>query len=153
MSEPIDSGRQPDGRFAPGNNANPAGRPRGSRNKAIQALDALGREAAEELVKSVIDSAKDGDMQAARIILDRIWPSRRGAPVSLDLPSIKTAADVQAAMAAVAEAVAGGQITPDEGEAFCKLVEANRKAIETADLAERIERLEQMNGGRIGQSR
>lgn len=87
-------------------------------------------------------------MGAMKIVLDRIWPARRGAPVNLDLPAIRTADDVVAAMAAIADAVAGGDLTPDEGEVFAKLIEANRRAIETADLAQRIEALEQAGGNR-----
>ena len=146
--DPSKSGRNPDGTFALGNRANPAGKPRGARSKAVVALDALGREAGAELVQNVIRAALRGDMAAMKIVLDRIWPARRGAPVAINLPVIHTAGDLVAAMAAVADAAASGELTPEEGETFTKLIEANRRAIETADLAQRIEALEAKEAGR-----
>ena len=53
-------------------------------------------------------------MTAARLIQDRISPVRRGRPVYLELPSVKTAADVSAALAALTMAMAAGDVTPDE---------------------------------------
>ena len=140
--DPKKTGRNPDGTFAPGNRVNPAGKPVGARHKAVQALDALGRDTGAELVRSVIKAALAGDMSAMRIVLDRIWPARRGAPVAIDLPAIRTADDVVAAMAAIADAASDGDLSPEEAETFAKLIEANRKALETADLERRLAALE-----------
>ena len=63
-----------------------------------------------------------------------MWPIRKGRPVSLQLPAIKTAADVVGALGAVADAMAGGEITPDEGAAVAAVLETKRRAIETAEL-------------------
>ena len=52
---------------------------------------------------TLVMNAKGGDMAAARIILDRVWPARKSRPVALDLPEIKTAADVVAALGAAAQ--------------------------------------------------
>ena len=43
-------------------------------------------------------------------------------------------------------AVGKGQLTPAEAQAVAGLVEAHRRAIETADLAERITKLEEFKG-------
>jgi hypothetical protein len=42
------------------------------------------------VVKAVMAAAKGGDMTAARLVLDRIAPPCREAPVSLDLPRLQT---------------------------------------------------------------
>jgi hypothetical protein len=139
---PDNSGGKQDGRFKPGQSGNPAGKPRGARHKAVQALDILGRNASEEIVLAVIQQAKSGDMRAAELVLRRVWPERKGSPVELDLPTIRTAEDAMLAMRVVTDAAAAGTISPDEGEGFAKLIEAHRRAIETADLAERIAALE-----------
>ena len=46
------------------------------------------------------------------------------------------------ALGAVADAVAAGDITPDEGSAVANVLETKRRSIETADLERRIEVLE-----------
>ena len=56
-------------------------------------------------------------MRAAELVLSRIWPARKGRPITLALPSIKNAADIVFALGAVADAVAAGDVTPDEGSA------------------------------------
>jgi hypothetical protein len=39
--EPVNTGRKPDGNFAPGNRVNPHGKPKGARDKATQMVDKL----------------------------------------------------------------------------------------------------------------
>jgi len=68
---------------------------------------------------------------------------KKGRPVSLQLPSIKTAQDVVAAVGVVADAVGAGDITPNEGQAVASILEAKRKAIETVELEGRVAALEQ----------
>jgi len=129
------------GRFQPGNPGGP-GRPTGSRNKATVMLDQLAEGEGAEVLRSVLTGAKGGDMAAARIILDRVWPARKSRPVSLVLPEIRTAADVVAALGAVADAVGAGEIAPDEGAAVASILETKRKAIETVELETRVANLE-----------
>ncbi len=77
-----------DTRFKPGQSGNPSGRPQGSRSKVCVALDALAEGEAEEIVTAMIASAKGGDGQAGRTILERIWPARKGARLAFDLPEV-----------------------------------------------------------------
>jgi hypothetical protein len=49
------------------------------------------RDDADAIVRSVIAGAKCGDIVASKIILDRMAPVRKGAPVRLGLPNVKTA--------------------------------------------------------------
>ncbi len=101
---------------------------------------------AEDVVRAVLAAAKDGDMTAAKIILDRIAPVRKGAPVMFDLPELMTPADLPLSVTAVTKAVAEGTLTPDEGTSAVTMLEANRRAIETADHDRRITVLEKDNG-------
>lgn len=132
-----------DTRFKPGQSGNPNGRRAGSRSKVLTALDALGEGEAEAIVSAMIGKAKDGDAVAARTILERVWPARKGARLEFDLPEVTKAEDLPAAVAAVTRQVADGEISPDEGTAIVALLEAHRKAIETSDLAERVAALEE----------
>jgi hypothetical protein len=82
FTEPVNAGKQTgqmthppqDTRFKPGQSGNPNGRPQGSRSKVCVALDALAEGEAEEIVKAMIEQAKEGDGQSGRVILERIWP-------------------------------------------------------------------------------
>ena len=87
--KPAKSGRQQDGSFAPGHSGNPAGRAAGSRNKATVLLDQLADADGEEILRKTLEDAKSGDPNARKLVLDRIWPVRKGRPVTLDLPSIR----------------------------------------------------------------
>ncbi len=53
-----------------------------------------------DVVRAVIERAKDGEVQAARIVLDRILPIRKGRAVEIDLPAFETAVDVVAGIGA-----------------------------------------------------
>jgi len=142
-SSPSNNGdKTADGRFQRGNPGGP-GRPSGSRNKATVALDKLAENDAKDILQKQIEMAKGGDQAAATLILSRVWPVRKGRPVDgLVLPSIQTAADVVAALGAVADAAVNGTLTPDEAAGITSVLEVKRRTIETADLTARIEALE-----------
>ena len=127
--------------FKPGNPGGP-GRPAGSRNRATLALDKIADDAGENILRKMVAAAEGGDMRAADLVLSRIWPARKGRPIALELPPIKTAADIVSALGAVADAVAAGDVTPDEGSAVANVLETKRRSIETADLERRIAALE-----------
>src|SRR5260370_39233586 len=96
----------------------------------------------EAVVLAVVEAAKGGDMTAARLVLDRIAPARRGRPISFPLPSIETTADTTKAMGAVLASMAAGGLTPDEATAVASVIEAERRAIQTQELEERVIALE-----------
>ncbi len=85
-------------------------------------------------------------MAAAKVLLDRVWPARRGRPVRLELPELRTPADLAAALGAVAGAVGRGDLSPEEGGAVAAVLEAQRRAIETMELERRIAALEAAKG-------
>ena len=125
-----------------GTSGNPKGPGTGSRNRASLLLDRMAEDEAEAVLQSVLTAAKAGDMGAAKVLLDRIWPARKGRPVGLDLPEMRTPADLAAALGAVAGAVARAELSPEEGAAVAAVLETQRRAIETAQLEQRIAALE-----------
>src|SRR5262249_34696262 len=134
--------RKPRGKpFEKGNPGGP-GRREGSRNKATLLLDQIAEGEGEEILHKTLEDAKSGDPNARKLVLERIWPIRKGRPVSLDIPPIVAAADIVAALGLVAEAVGAGEITPDEGAAVASVLETKRRAIETAELEARVTALE-----------
>ncbi|MGH1571903.1 hypothetical protein ACRAWG_15915 [Methylobacterium sp. P31] len=124
--------------FAAGN----SGRPPGARNKASRALEAMLEGEAEEVTRTAITLAKSGDTVALRLCLERLLPPRKDRPVTFALPEINTPADLPRATTALLRAVSAGEITPIEATELGKLVDAHRHAVEVADIAERLARLE-----------
>jgi hypothetical protein len=116
----------------------------------LLALDAIGAEGAADVLRKVVESAKEGDMRAAEILVKRVWPERKGRPINVTLPPMETAADLVKAIGAVVSAVAAGDISPDEGQALSSMIETHRRAIETEDLERRLAAIEaaQPGGGR-----
>jgi len=132
--------------FQLGQSGNPAGRPQGSRNKATLAMEALMDGEVESITRKAIDLALEGDTTALRLCLERILPPRKSRPVNITLPEVKTAEGVAEAQAAVVQAVADGELTPEEGTAITNILEARRKTIETQDHDSRISALEARKG-------
>lgn len=120
-------------------NGNP-GRRTGSKNRTTAVAQALLEGEAEALVRKGIDLALAGDSQMLKFFLGRILPRER--TVSLDLPKLEFADDVVEATALITSAVAHGVISPSEGAALAAVVNANREAIDVADVVKRLDMLE-----------
>ena len=59
------------------------------------------------------------------------------------MPAIETAADLGAAMGAILQAAADGELSPDEAVSVASLIETRRRTIETLEHEQRIAALEQ----------
>src|SRR3954470_20996937 len=134
MTEPVNSAGEQRGRpFKKGQSGNPAGKPKGARHRATQAIDALLDGEAEKLTRKAIEVALGGDMVAMRLCLDRLAPPRRDRPVTFALPKLDTVEDAKAAVAAILQGVADGDLTPSEAGDLSKLLESYTRVIEVAD--------------------
>lgn len=132
-----------EGQFQEGQSGNPAGRPKGARNRTTLAMEALLQGEAEALTRKAVEMALEGDGAAMRLCLERLYPARKDNPVTFDLPPIDTTADLPKASAKLLEAVSTGEVTPAEAADIARAIDAHAKTIEVRDLQERIERLEQ----------
>jgi hypothetical protein len=128
-------------RFKPGVKPGP-GRPKGKKSASTVLLRAILEDEGEEIIRKVIDNAKDGDSVCMKLCVERLIPVAREREVRLELPKIETAEDVTKAIASVLTALAEGQITPNEGQSIAALLETHRKALETLQFEKRIEALE-----------
>ena len=128
--------------FEKGRSGNPAGRPRGCRNRSTLAAQLLLQGEAEALTRKAVELALGGDPTALRLCLERVLPPCRQRAVKFALPPIESAADIAAAMKAVAAALADGVITPGEGEAIARIVDTFVRAIETSDFERRLSAIE-----------
>lgn len=139
--EPENTGRNSDGRFAAGNQH--GGKPKGARHRTTRAIETLLEGEHDKLTRKAIDMALAGDTTAMRLCLDRIAPPRKDAPISFDLPPIKTAADTVSASCALLQAVSEGEVTPDEAGRVMALLTAHKSLVEAGDLEARIAALEE----------
>ncbi|HEY3910831.1 MAG TPA: DUF5681 domain-containing protein [Stellaceae bacterium] len=128
-----------DGRFVQGRSGNPAGRQRGSKNRATLAALSLLEGQAEALTGKAVELALGGNVAALRFCLSRITAPRREPAVQFALPPLDSLSDVVAATAAVAAASADGVITPGEALAVSRVLDALLRAIKARE-AERREK-------------
>ena len=143
MSVAVNTAGKQRGRpFVAGTSGNPAGRPKGARNRTTVAVEEILDGEADALARKAIELALAGDTVALRLCLERIAPAKRERPTPFALPKLETAADAVQASAALVEAVAAGELTTAQAAELGKLVESYIKAIEVTDVIERLERLE-----------
>lgn len=128
--------------FIKGQSGNPKGKPKGVRHAATQISYALFEGNLEQVLATVLERAKGGDMAACRMIIDKVLPNTKDRPITLDLPLISNLEGVGEAQAEILKSVAAGDITPSEGEKIASIIEARRRSIETIDLEARISSLE-----------
>jgi len=129
--------------FLPGQSGNPAGRPRGSRNKKTLMLEALLDEESEALMRRVIGLAKMGDDVAMRLVFARMLPPRRDRPVPIELPRIESEADARRASGDVMEALGSGEITPQEAEQVLRVVAGAAVVMQASEMGSRIRWLQE----------
>lgn len=118
------------------------GRPRGSRNKATLAAEAILDGEAEALARKAIELALNGDLQALRICLDRLLPPRRERLVRFSLPPISAGADASQATTALISAVAHGELAPGEVASLVQIVEAHTQVLLVSEFEQRLTKLE-----------
>jgi hypothetical protein len=149
---------KPRGRpFQPGNQ----GRPKGSRNKSLNAHNAFAVRSpkagddlldqfAPHLIGECIRRAlKEGDGAALRLCVERVSPARRGVALSFRLPAIRSAKDAERAVEKVTQALHRGQCTPAEATEVMKFLQAHAQLLQDLKLESRLDKLEQMAKERI----
>jgi len=129
-------------KFQPGQSGNPKGKPKGVIHKATRAALALLEGDREAITQVCVDKAKDGDLMAVKLILDKLIPNAKERRLSIKLPEVEGAAKLPAMLAAVLDAVASGELTPGEGQTITAMLEAYRKSVELNEIEARIRALE-----------
>lgn len=128
--------RRKNGTFARGSSGNPGGR-----SGQTQEIRAKLAEGAEAVTKKVLAAAKKGDMQACRLILERLVPPVKPAaePVQFELDD----SDLPSAAKSILRAIAAGNLPPDQGRHLIEGLSAVAKVIEVAELEKAVEELRQ----------
>lgn len=95
----------------------------------------------DDILKVVIDSALNGDLQACKMLLDRIAPTLRPVATSGAITLNKSAGLAEQG-AEVVNAALSGTIPPDVANQLISVLTHQSKLIETTELIARIEALE-----------
>lgn len=128
--------------FAKGVSGNPAGRPKGVLNRSSRVAALLFENESQEIARKAVALAKAGDMQAIRLILERLIPVARERSIEVEMPTLTTATDLPAAVSRLLALVASGEITPSEGTKLAELLGAWRAAFELTEFEARLAALE-----------
>lgn len=141
-SEDVQTQRQHRGQFVPGQSGNPAGRPRGARNRANQDLEGLIDGEAEALAGRMIALALSGNVKALKLCMDRIMPPLTSRPVEIDLPDVKNITDIGPAMNFLMTAVCKGELEPIQAKSMFAMLEMRRRTFETIELEKLVALIE-----------
>ena len=135
MTEP----KKKRGSWKPGQSGNPAGRPPGVGE--VGKLRAAIGERVPELLAAMMTRALDGDVGAARLLLERAVAPLKGIEqaVTLQLPNDGT---LTAKANAVLSAAAAGDLAPGQAAQLIAALGTLAKISEVDELAARIEKLE-----------
>jgi Family of unknown function (DUF5681) len=133
---------QEKGRFKKGKSGNPRGKPKGAKHRASLLAEKLFENDIEMVCNQVISQAREGNLQAAKIILDRLLPPRKDRLINIELPLINDSSDALKALKKICFAVGNGEISPLEGEALSKIIEIQAKSIELYDFEKRLQAIE-----------
>lgn len=126
--------RRKNGTFAKGQTGNPGGRPGN-----LAKLRAKLTEGSEQVAAVVLEAAKGGDMQACRLILERIVPALRPTtePAAFDLDDT----DLPSTARSIMRAIADGALPSDQGKVLLDAVLGMTRVIEVAEIERRLNEL------------
>ncbi len=127
-------------KFKPGRSGNPAGRPKGTKDRRTE-LRALIKPHAPDLIAKALALANEGDVAALKLLLERAVPPYRpiGEAVTFPMPKQGSLADTGRA---VMRAIASGTLPPDTGRQLIDALAALGRVVEIEELERRIAALE-----------
>ena len=128
-------------RWPAGQSGNPKGKPPGTGQ--LQKLRAALADDVPEILRKLGEAAKGGDVQAARLILERVLPPMKATEQAqaLAIPAEGTLTDKGRA---VLDAVAAGELAPGQGAQLLAAIGGLAKLAEVDELEARITALEAM---------
>jgi hypothetical protein len=126
--------------FKKGQSGNPAGRPKGARDKRLSLL--LSNE--KKLQRKLVQMALKGDMRAMQLCADRLWPKLRPEALPIDVNA--NSADLSGQGRAVIDAALRGEITSEVLRDIFTALYGQARLVEMTELEERLTALEDHKG-------
>jgi hypothetical protein len=93
-----------------------------------------------DILDKLIELAKGGDVQAIKLVLERVCPALKPQAVPINLPFVESLAGQGNE---IIKATVSGKIPPDIGSQLITALANQAKVIEIDELTKRIEVLEQ----------
>lgn len=127
--------------FKPGESGNKKGRPAGKSPAMLIRNHIAGK--MPNIMKVLVTAAEEGDIQACKILVDRVCPPLRPQAMSIDLPATGSLADKGNR---IIKAMMSGQLAPDVGSQLLSALHTQASTVDFTEtavgLAALIERLE-----------
>jgi hypothetical protein len=127
----------PTPKFKPGQSGNPNGRPKDKTPATLLRKSIV--EDMPEILETLVRMAKEGDVSAAKVLIDRVCPPLKSQAMSIN---IETGPTLPETGGNVINATLNGSIPPDIGAALIKALAEQGKLVELQELAERLTRIE-----------
>lgn len=132
------------GRWKAGESGNPRGRTPGTGEVAkLRASIAVHL---PEIITQLVTKAKEGDAQAARLLLERVLPPMKAIEPMVEL-TLPDGEGITAQGVAIVQAVAAGTLAPGQGAALLSGLGALARIREIDELEKRITKLEGLKNG------
>ena len=126
-------------KFEKGKSGNAKGRPKSMTATLLrQAIN----DDMPDILNKLIELAKGGDVQAIKLVLERVCPALKPQAVPINLPLVESLAGQGNE---IIRATMSGQIPPDIGSQLITALANQAKIIEVDELTKRIEALEQIS--------
>jgi uncharacterized protein YceH (UPF0502 family) len=98
---------------------------------------------AEALTSKAVELALEGDMTALRLCLERLIPTRKDLPISIDIkPESAGAKGLSEVLRKVLDGLATGDITPRQAADISKVLDSANRGTELVALEEEVAELQ-----------
>lgn len=126
-------------RYVKGQSGNPAGKPKGARDRRTE-LRALLQPHAEALINKAVSMALEGDPTALRLCLDRVVSPVKARDEVVEVDGLEGSLAEQGRK--VIESLSSGAITPDQANALMQVLQTQARIVEVDELEKRVQVLE-----------
>jgi hypothetical protein len=143
------SGRDAQGRFAPGNPGGPGGARRRPSELRRAAEEAITPEHVQAMLRKATRMALEGNLTAMRLVLERTTGRAPETPLDtvplgIELPRLLTAADCNVAIERLIEGIVQGSVDRDTAKLLIDAVQTRLRVLEVTDLEARLAELERV---------
>lgn len=132
------------GKWKQGESGNPNGRPPGV-GEVTRLRESIAAHL-PEIITQLVTKAKEGDAQAARLLLERVLPPMKAIEPMVEL-TLPAGEGMTAQGVAIVQAVAAGTLAPGQGAALLSGLGALARIREIDELEKRITKLEGLKNG------
>jgi hypothetical protein len=130
--------------WTPGKSGNPAGRPKGIVDRRTALREAIAGEL-PAIARVLVEKAKDGDVQAASLIMSSCMPKLRPSREPIELAGLPQEATAVEVASALIRGAVQGRLPVDAASELIAAMASAAKILEVEQLSQRIAALENRN--------